>query len=445
MSNALDRHISIQSLIRFTLPTISTMVFLSLYTIIDGIFVSRIAGPEALSATNIVYPVINLVLGISIMFATGGSAIVAKAMGEGRGKDARRIFTALTIVVFLLGVVIVALGVFFIKPIILAMGATKELYPFAYDYLIVTLLFTPSSILKTYFDYFLVTAGKPQLGLINSILGGILNITLDYLFMVPLGMGVKGAALATAIGMLVPAIISIVFFASKNGTLYFEKPKFRFKTILEACGNGSSEMVTQLSSGITTYLYNITLLRYIGVDGVAAVTIVLYAQFLLVSVFLGFSSGCAPLVSFNYGGDNRERLQKLVRYGYLMVIGFSLIVFAVAQLGAPIITLVFTDPHTTLYQVTLYGFRIYAISFLWSGINVFSSGLFTALSNGRVSATISFLHSMGFFLPGILLLPRLLDVTGVWLVVPISEFITIFFCLYFYKRYGKHYGYQKEQ
>ena len=443
MSNALDRNISFGSLIRFTLPTMSTMVFLSLYTIVDGIFISRIAGPNALSATNIVYPVVNIILGISIMFATGGSAIVAKAMGEGKNQEARKIFTALAIIVFLIGILILGIGILFIEPIIYAMGATKELYPFAFDYLIVILLFTPSSILKTFFDYFLVAAGKPQLGLLNSILGGVINITLDYIFMVPLGMGVKGAALATALGMLVPALISITFFSLRGASIYFEKPLFRLRTVLLTCGNGSSEMVTQLSSGITTYLYNITLLHYIGVDGVAAVTIVLYAQFLLVSIFLGFSSGAAPLVSFNYGSGNHERLRKLVTLGYRMIGAFSVLVFILAQIAAPVITAVFTDTHTTLYQVTLFGFRIYAISFLFNGFNVFSSGLFTALSNGKISAAISFLHSMGFFLPGIFFLPKLVGVTGVWLVVPIAEFLTVFFCYYFYRKNAKFYGYQK--
>ena len=426
MSAGLDKKISLKSIIAFTLPTMSTMVFLSLYTIVDGVFISRYVGANALSATNIVYPVINLVLGTSIMMSTGGSAIVAMLLGEKKEKRARSIFTSLTIVVFCIGILISILGNLFIKDIIYLAGSTKELYSDCYDYLSFTLYFVPIAILKTYFDYFLVTAGKPELGLLSGIIGGITNMVLDYIFIVPLRLGVKGAALATQMGMVIPVLIALsyfVYFSRKRGVLYFEKPIFQFRTIIKACANGSSEMVTQISTGITTYLFNIKMLQYIGVDGVGAITIVLYSQFLLTSIILGFSSGIAPLIS------------------YLMIVVFCIAVFCLSETIAPFITIIFTDKTSRLYHITVTGFRIFAISFLFDGINIFSSALFTAFGNGKISAFISFMRSLGFFVPIILILPLFLNVIGIWLVVPISEICTILISIYCYKIFKKQYGY----
>ena len=441
MSTGLEKKISLKSIIAFTLPTMSTMVFLSLYTIVDGVFISRYVGENALSATYIVYPVINLVLGTSIMMSTGGSAIVAMLLGEKKEEMARSIFTSLTIVVFLIGILISIFGNLFIKNIIYLAGSTNELYPYCYDYLSFTLYFVPIAILKTYFDYFLVTAGKPGLGLLSGIIGGVINMVLDYIFMVPLKLGVKGAALATQMGMVIPVLIALsyfIYFSRKKGILYFQKPHFQVSVILKACANGSSEMVTQISTGITTYLFNIKMLQYIGVDGVGAITIVLYAQFLLTSIVLGFSSGIAPLISYNYGKDDKESLKKLVKYGYSIIILFCLSVFCLSEIVAPIITIIFTNKTSTLYDITVIGFRIFAISFLFDGINIFSSALFTAFSNGKVSALISFMRSFGFFVPIILVLPLFLGVVGIWLVVPIC---TIFISIYCYKIFKKQYGY----
>ena len=444
MSAGLDKKISLKSIIAFTLPTMSTMVFLSLYTIVDGVFISRYVGANALSATNIVYPVINLVLGTSIMMSTGGSAIVAMLLGEKKEKRARSIFTSLTIVVFCIGILISILGNLFIKDIIYLAGSTKELYSDCYDYLSFTLYFVPIAILKTYFDYFLVTAGKPELGLLSGIIGGITNMVLDYIFIVPLRLGVKGAALATQMGMVIPVLIALsyfVYFSRKRGVLYFEKPIFQFRTIIKACANGSSEMVTQISTGITTYLFNIKMLQYIGVDGVGAITIVLYSQFLLTSIILGFSSGIAPLISYNYGKNEKQNLKKLVKYGYLMIVVFCIAVFCLSETIAPFITIIFTDKTSRLYHITVTGFRIFAISFLFDGINIFSSALFTAFGNGKISAFISFMRSLGFFVPIISILPLFLNVIGIWLVVPISEICTILISIYCYKIFKKQYGY----
>lgn len=443
MENIFGKKITISSLLRFTLPTIAMMVLLSLYTIVDGIFIARYAGPTALSSTNIVFPVINIILGISIMMATGGSAVIARAMGEGNYSSARQIFTALTLVVFFLGILIAVGGMYWIEPIIYRLGATEELYPLSYDYLSIALIFTPISILKTYMDYLLVTAGKPKLGLFNGILGGCTNIVMDYVLMSIFDMGVKGAALGTALGAMFPAIISLGYFIFKKEALFFSKPKIDIMTLLRICTNGSSEMVTQISSGITTYLFNILLLRYIGVDGVAAITIILYAHFLLTSVFLGFSSGCAPIISFHYGSGDKPQLQRLVRYSYSLLLGCSVGVFILSQMIAGNLTAIFAGRDTVLFDITVSAFRVFSIAFLFDGINVFTSGMFTAFSNGGVSAFISFLKSLGFFVLGIIILPKWLGITGIWLTVPFAEILTVIISAFFIWQYRLRYGYGK--
>ncbi len=443
MENILGKKVTMASLLRFTLPTVTTMVFLSLYTIVDGIFIAKFVGARALSATNIVFPILNVVIGTSVMIATGGSAVVARKMGEGNHQDARQIFTALTLIVFLLGIIIAIIGIYWIHPFIYLLGATEELYPLCYDYLLISLLFTPVSILKTYLDYLLVTAGKPNLGLGNGILGGCINIIMDYVFMGIFDMGVKGAALGTALGVIIPTCISLGYFSFYKQTLYFSHPNLNFKTFMRICANGSSEMVTQISSGITTYLFNILLLRYIGVDGVAAITIILYAHFLLTSVFLGFSSGCAPLISYHYGSGDKVQLQRLIHNSYALVVGCSIGVFVLSQIIAGNLTAIFTGRETELFDITVSAFRIFAIAFIFNGINVFTSGMFTAFSNGSISAAISFFRTLGFFILGIIFLPLCLGITGIWLTVPFAEFFTVMISVFFIWKCKLQYGYGK--
>ncbi|MDB1956957.1 MATE family efflux transporter [Clostridium tertium] len=324
MNNSLGKEVTFLSLIKFTLPTIIMMVFFSLYTIIDGIFVSRYIGSNALSAINIVYPVICILIGISVMMATGGSAIVAKFMGEAKDKEARESFTLITITSIIFGLIIAIFSLIFIKQIIYLLGSTDSLYENSHTYLFTMLLFTPVIILKMLFDYFLITAGNPNLGLLSAIIGGVTNIILDYVLIVPLNMGLVGAALATCIGYSLPSIIGIIYFFNKKNTLHFVKPKFNFKTILYSCSNGSSEMVTQISSAVTTFLYNIIMIKLLGENGVASITIVLYAQFLLVSAYIGFTSGVSPRISYNFGSKNKQQLYKIIKYSYIFIMLFSI-------------------------------------------------------------------------------------------------------------------------
>ena len=323
MENSLQKNVTLTSLIKYTFPTVVMMMFFSLYTIVDGMFISKFVGANALSATNIVYPVINIIIGIGVMFATGGSAIVAKTMGENKNEDAKEDFTIITISAIVVGIVVAVICIIFMKDIIYALGSTESLYYNCEEYLFFMVIFTPFIVLKLYFDYFLVTAGVPNLGLLSSVAGGILNIVLDYVFIAEFNMGVRGAALATCIGYVVPSLVGIIYFFNKKNPLHFVKPKFNYKVILRSCSNGISEMVTQISSALTTFLFNIVMIKFLGEDGVAAITIILYIQMLLNAAYIGFTTGVQPRISYNYGRQDEEQVEKLFKYSLIIICVFG--------------------------------------------------------------------------------------------------------------------------
>lgn len=329
-SNPLAKDFNTGSLLKFAFPTISMMLFMGLYTIVDTIFVSRFVNTNALSAINIVCPVINLIVGLGTMIATGGSAIVARKMGAGEPKRAKQDFTLLILFGFILGVVIFILGIIFIDEIIYALGADKILFPYCKDYLTIILLFTPASMLQVLFQNLFVTAGKPTLGLVLFVSAGVMNIVFDYLFMAIFGMGIAGAGLGTGIGYLIPAITGLIVFCKKSGTLSFVKPIIDIKVLGESCINGSSEMVSQLSTAITTFFFNRTMMNLLGVNGVASITIIIYTQFLLTTLFIGFSMGVAPVISYNFGANNYYGLKKIYKIcisfifvGSLFILNYS--------------------------------------------------------------------------------------------------------------------------
>lgn len=433
--NALAQDFTTYSLLKFAFPTILVMTFMGLYTIVDTIFVARFVNTDALSAMNIICPMNNLIVGLGTMLATGGSAIVARKMGEREEKRARQEFTLIILVGVMLGVVISALGVIYLKPIIFGLGASEKLYPYCRDYLFVLLLFTPACILQVLFQNLIVTAGKPGLGMVLALSAGIINVILDYVFMVPFDMGIKGAALGTGIGYSVPSIIGLIFFIHSRGTLHFSKPIWNFKVIIESCINGSSEMVGQLATAVTTFLFNITMMRIAGEDGVAAITIMIYTQFFASTLYLGFSMGVAPIISFNFGSNNTQRLKRILKicFGFIMVT--SVLTCLLLFVFASNLVAVFSPPDTIVYEITQKGFLVFPMSFLFSGFNIFVSALFTALSNGKISAIISFLRTFGFITAGILLLSYLFGMIGVWLAVPVAEFITLFISIALIMKY----------
>ena len=441
MNNPLDREFGFWSLFRFSLPTIVMMVFMSLYTIVDGIFISRFVGSNALSAVNIVFPLISVTIGLGVMLATGGSAIAARKMGEGEEEAACRDFTFLTLVGVGVGFLFSLLGLFFSAPLSRLLGSSDLLLADCVDYLRIMLLFAPASILQLLFQCFFVTAGRPNLGLGLTVASGVANAVLDYVFIVPLDLGVAGAALATASGYLVTAGAGLFFFSVKKTGLRFRPARWDGRTLLQACGNGSSEMVTNLSNAVVTFLFNLLMLRFLGEDGVAAITIVLYAQFLLTALYMGFSMGVAPIVSFNHGAGNELRLRRTFRHCLAFLAFSSVLVFGTAMALSSFLVGIFSPPGTGVYDLALAGFRLFAPSYLFAGLNIFASSFFTALSDGLTSAIVSFARTFGFLLVGLLLLPMFLAVDGVWLAVPFAEALCCLLSAWFLVSKRKRYRY----
>lgn len=441
MENRLDRDFSFFSLLRFALPSVVMMIFTSLYSIVDGMFVSRFVGEDALAALNIVFPAMCLTMAVGIMLATGGSAIVARRMGAGEEQSALEGFSLLIAVSVAAGVVFALLGVTAAEPICRLLGGEGELLAYCVPYLRIIMLFGPMYMLQFMFQSFFVTAGRPGLGLGLTVAAGVANIVLDYVFIVPLNLGVAGAALATVTGYCIPAVAGLVFFALRRQGLRFAKPRWDGRMLGNACFNGSSEMVSNLSSAVVTLLFNLTMLELLGPPGVSAITIVLYAQFLLTALYIGFSIGVAPVFSFNYGADNRPRLRSLFRSCMLFVGVSSAVLLLVSLFIADGVVTVFSPRGSEVYGLAVHGFRLFAPMILFSGVNIFASALFTALSNGPVSALLSFLRTFGFLTAGLLLLPRVLEVDGVWLAVPVAELLSFGVSLWFFRWGGKRYGY----
>lgn len=425
--NKLSQDFHLYSLIKFALPTIVMMLFMGLYTIGDTVFVSRFVNTDALSALNIVCPVINIIVGLGTMLATGGNAVVACKMGEGNELRAAKDFTLIVCAGILFGFFTALLGILFIDDIIWGLGASQVLFPYCRQYLFILLLFTPASMLQVLFQSLIVTAGRPGLGMTLSIGAGAFNVMLDYIFMVPLKMGVAGSALGTGIGYLIPSIIGIAFFARNKNGLRFHKPQFDFPVLVKSCSNGFSEMVSQIAAAVTTFLFNLIMMQLLGENGVAAITIIIYSQFLMTALYIGFSMGVAPVISYNYGRKDSRRLKKLFQICYLFIGTVSILVFLAAMLLGPSLVNIFSPKGTPVYGIAKQGFRIFPYSFLFCGINIFTSAAFTALSDGKHSAIISALRTFIFITAALLILPQALGVTGVWLAIPLAEFVTVFF------------------
>lgn len=434
MSHSINQDITPAGLLKFAAPSIVMMVFMSLYTIIDGIFVSRFLGSNALSSVNIVYPVVNVAIALSTMLGAGGSAIISKYLGEGKNERAREALTQFVMLTLLLSFVLLILSEMFLTPISRFLGASDALLADCRRYLGTAMLFVPACMLQAVFQSFLVTAGRPGFGLVLMIVAGISNMVLDYVLIVPCQMGIAGAALATGIGQCIPAVCGMCFFLFTRKELCFCRFTFSVKEILGACYNGSSEMVSQLSNAVITFLFNIVMMSLAGEHGVAAITILLYGQFLFNAVYMGFSIGISPLIGFQYGAGNREKLRKIYRISFLFVISSSVLVVAAAMIFSPAIVTVFTREQRT-WELASVGFRIFAVNFLFSGINITSSGFFTALSNGKVSALISFSRTLVFIVISLLILPRMFGIMGAWLAIPVAEFLTMILSGRMHRRY----------
>ena len=435
MSNSISKDFKFFSLLGFALPTMIMMMFMSLYTIVDGIFIARLVNSMALSACNIIYPAANILMAVGIMLATGGSAVIAARLGEGKEKDANSSFSLIVLVGAAAGFLGMILGIFFLEPLCRMLGATDVLLEYSMDYLRIILLFAPMCMLQMLFQSFFVAAGKPNLGLILTVTGGLANMVLDYVFMGPLQMGVAGAALATGIGQTIPSVAGLIFFLARRKGLRFSRPAMDWKMLGASCFNGSSEMVTNLSTAVVTFLFNIIMLRLAGEIGVAAITVVLYGQFLFNAMYLGFSIGVAPVFSFNYGLRNEQRLRRLYRISTKFVAISAVVITAAAVICSPLIAQVFMKKGAEGYDLTLRGCYLFALNYLFAGTNILASGIFTALSDGKTSALISFLRTFVFIVAAVLILPNFMGTDGVWLSIPLAELLTLAVSIPMLKRF----------
>ncbi|MFC0561354.1 MATE family efflux transporter [Halalkalibacter alkalisediminis] len=434
VSKAIGKEYTLTSLFVYAAPTIGMMIFISLYTMVDGFFVARYVNETALSAINIFLPVFTLIMAMALMLGTGGSAIIAKKMGENHFQEARGNFTFIVISGAVIGIMITILGLLCIRPLLelLGAGASDQLFEYTYIYGRILLAISPLIVIQMMFENFFVTAGKPNLSFVITLIGGVTNIMLDYLFIAVMNMGIKGAAIATAIGITIPALIGIVYFTiDKENELHFVRPKVDGRVFLKSCINGSSEMVSNISASVVTFAFNLLMLNYLGVDGVAAVTVMLYVMLFLTSFFMGYSAGIAPIISYNYGSRNVHQIKRIFKNSLLIIGISSIVVFGLSLLLGPLLIKVMVAKETDVYKIATDGFRIFCFSFLFMGLNIFTSMLFTALSNGKVSATISLLRTLVFVLTGLLILPFLMGVNGIWLAIPLAEFLSIIVCAIF--------------
>lgn len=440
---SLSSHFTYRRLLRFTLPTMVMMVFMSLYSIVDGVFVSNFVGKTALAAVNLIFPVSMALCTIGFMVGTGGSAVVARTLGEGKEGLAQEYFSLLIFLTLAVGGVLSVLGVAFTPQIALALGAEGQLLEDTVRYGRILFAGQTAFMLQSAFQCFFVAAERPGLSLRINIAAGLTNMVLDGVFIAGFQWGLAGAAAATVLGEMVGSVIPLVYFARRNGSLLRLRRPGRFYggIVGQACLNGSSEMVSNLSASLVNILYNFQLMALVGEDGVAAYGVIMYVNFVFVGTFLGFALGSAPLVSYHYGAGNREELHNLFAMSLRLMAGAGIVLTLAAEGASALLVGAFAGYDPELYQLTLRGFRLYSLAFLCMGMNLWGSAFFTALNNGAVSAAIAFLRALVFQVAAVLLLPLALDLDGVWLAVAAAEVPALGVTACFLAAKRKKYGY----
>lgn len=426
MKIGLAEHFNYKKLICFTIPTIIMMIFTSIYGVVDGLFISNVEGSDAFAAVNLIMPFVMVLGSIGFMIGTGGSALVSKTFGEGDNEKANRIFSMLIFFLVGAGIILSIVGITFLNPIAKLLGAKGEILTSSVLYGRVLLIALVPFLLQNAFQSFLVTAEKPGFGLIISIIAGITNMVLDFLFIYVFRLGVVGAALATAISQFVGSIIPFIYFLRKNRSmLRLIKTKLDKKALFQSCGNGSSEMLTNISTSLVNMLYNMQLMKLVGADGVVAYGIIMYVGFIFSGTYLGYSVGIAPIVGYHYGAGNKDELKNLFKKSLILIITTSIIMTILAEILSKTLASIFVSYDANLLQMTTTAIRLFAISYIISGINIFASSFFTALNNGFVSALISFLRTLVFQIIMILVLPLILGLNGIWLAVVVAELLAL--------------------
>ncbi len=418
------------------------MIFCSIYGIIDGLFVTNFAGSKPFAAICIIFPVLNILGTIGYMFGVGGSAIVAKTLGEQNREKANSLFSLFIYISSGLSLLMTIVGLIFIRPLAIALKAEGEILEYCVQYASILLLALPAWILQYEFQTFMVTAEKPHLGLAITILAGITNIVLDAMFIGVFNWGIVGAALATSLSQVVGGVIPIFYFAFKNKSLLrLGKTHFDFKMILRALFNGSSEFVSSISTSLISILFNLQLIKYAGENGVAAYGVLMYVSMIFYSMFTGFSNGIGPAIGFHYGAKDESELKSLRKKCLRIIIVASLLMFIVSETCAYPLSWIFTRQDQALMAMTIRAFELYSICFLLSGVVTFGSALFTSLNNGVISAIISFIRTIVFEAASVIVFPMLLGLDGIWISAPIADFLAVIMTLCFIKVYQKKYHY----
>ena len=438
----LSDHFNYGRLLRFTLPSIIMMIFTSVYCAVDGLFVANFVGITQFAALNLIFPFVQLLGCIGFMFSSGGSALVSATLGMKQKEKSNRIFSMLTYVVIGTGIVIALLGIIFVRPVAVWMGADQDILPYCVIYGRILLAATPGLMLQVLFQSFLVTAEKPGLGLLVTVIAGIGNILLDALFILVFRWGLAGAAAATGISQCISGFIPLVYFSRKNNSLLrLCRAKIDLRALFRICTNGLSELVTNISMSVVSILYNFQLMKLAGENGVAAYGAVMYINFAFAAIFIGYSIGVAPVIGFHYGAQNHSELKGLFRKSNTLVAATSIALAASAFLLAEPMARLFVGSEPALLEITVTAFRFFSLAVLFAGFSIFGSAFFTALNNGVVSAAISFLRTLVFQILLVLLLPIFFDLDGVWLSLGLAEILATIVTIIFYsaKRSDYHY------
>ncbi len=438
----LSDHFTYKRLARFVLPSIAMMIFASVYGVVDGIFVSNYAGKTPFAALNFIWPFIMILAAPGFMLGTGGSALVAKTLGQRKREKANKLFSMFCYIAILVGAFLTVVAYVFMPNIAKLMGAEGDMHYYSVLYGRIVVLGTIPQMLHFVFESFFVTSEKPSLGLKVTIAAGLTNIVFDALFVAVFGWGIVGAAVATVLSQFVSSFIPLVYFARPNTSLLqIVKPSFDARALLKACTNGSSELLNNISMSFVGMLYNIQLMKYLGENGVAAYGVMMYLNFFFISAFIGYSIGTAPIVGFNYGASNSSEIRNILIKSVKILISGGIVMVAAGVLLAVPISKIYVSYDKELFDMTVYGFKIYSLSFLPCGLAIFASSFFTALNDGVTSAIISFMRTLVFQFAAVMLLPLIIGADGLWYSVAVSETFAVAVAAIFVFAKSKKYGY----
>ncbi len=442
MNIQLSDHFTYKKLIRFTIPTVLMLVFTSIYSIVDGFFVSNYVGETPFAAQNLIWPFVQILSAIGFMMGAGGSAVIGKTLGEGNSKKANEYFSMVVIVTAVLSFVLSAIGIANIREIAIIMGSDESMleYCMSYGSILLSGIFVYT--LQILFQTIMITAGKPRLSFYITLASGLTNIVLDYVVVGVWGWGLNGAGYATVASEIVGAVVPIFYFTIKNDSLLrFGNPRFDFKVLIKIFGNGSSELVSNISASVVSIVFNLELMKYLGQNGVSAYGVMMYISFVFFAIFFGYCMGSAPIVSFHYGAKNREEIRNLFKKSLILVGGAGVFMSVVAFIFARPLTMIFVGYNEELLNMTTYGSKIMVACFIFSGFNFFASSFFTALNNGLISALISFMRTMVFQIVSVVVMAELFGVDGIWWSMTVAEFLSLIFASLFIVKYRKKYGY----